>query len=150
MQNKYLIGYAESPFEEKEFYIVVAKNHEETINRFIEKIAVSDELFSDHVRDKSANMSFASHFWIQTEEEQSEFDRAGEIIINKIEFEKRIHKFFGVNSDYANLFIAYYFADDDNPEINVDFPKKMLAYIWLNSDYTEIKAFHLDEIKEIV
>ncbi|SER22655.1 hypothetical protein [Giesbergeria anulus] len=154
MRNKYLIGYVESQFEEKEFCIVVATNPEEAIGKFIEEIAVSDDLFSDHVRDRSVNMSFASHFWMQTEEEQSEFDRTGKIIINKIDFEKRVHKFFGEHNDYADLFIKSYFANDDSqndddPRINVDFPKKMLVYIWLHSSYADIKAFHLDEIKEI-
>jgi hypothetical protein len=50
---------------------------------------------------------------------------------------------------YADFYLEAYFKDDENPNIDVEFPDGMLAYIWLNSDYSEVKAFDLSEIKQI-
>lgn len=149
MQNKYLVGIAEREFSEGEFRIVLASSIEEATEKFIRDFAANDELFSEYVRDKSVNMSFASHFWMQTEDEESHFDQSGEIKIDAEEFKKRVRDFFGEHGDYADAFIKSYFADENNPDINAEFPEGMLAYIWLNSDYSKIKAFDLEEIEEI-
>lgn len=149
MQKRYLVGNAQSQFSEEDFGIVTAASPEEAVEKYVREIAANDNLIDDYVRDKSINMGFGSHFWLQTKDENSYFDESGDIKINDEEFKRRVRKFFGERSDYADFYLEAYFRDDENPNIDVEFPDGMLAYIWLNSDYSEVKAFDLSEIKQV-
>lgn len=149
MQNKYLVGNAESQFNEGEFAIVTASSPEEAVEKFIRDVTADDALIDGYVRDKSINMGFGSHFWLQTKEENAHAEQFGEAKIDEEEFKRRAREFFGDRSDYADFYLEAYFEDDNNPDIAAKFPEGMLAYIWLNSDYSEVKAFDLAEVKEV-
>jgi hypothetical protein len=74
-------------------------------------------------------MGFGSHFWMQTGEENAHFEQSGDVNIDEEEFKRRVREFFGERNDYADFYLESYFAYDDNPEIDAEFPEGMLAYI---------------------
>jgi hypothetical protein len=145
---KYLVCFSESPFEEHEFRIVNALSESEAIDKFIKVFAVTDDDFLEHVYDRAINASFAERFWLQTEGEDVIFHETAQIIIGNEEFKKRVRAFFGSHGNYAELYIDYYFSEEDSPRTDV-FPQEMLVYILVNSDYSDVTAVKLGDIGEV-
>jgi len=65
-------------------------------------------------------------------------------LIDDVEFKQRVREFFGDNRDWADLYIDYYFSDED--EQRDSFPKEMLIYIWFESEWAEVMVADLDEL----
>ena len=145
---KYLVSFSESSFEEQEFKIVNASDESEAIDKFIKAFAVTDNDFLQDVYDKSVNASFAERFWVQTEDEDIIFRKKAQIMIGDDEFKKRVRAFFSRHRDYAERYIDHCFSDEDSPSVD-PFPKEMLVYIWVNSNYSDVTAVKLDDIEEI-
>jgi hypothetical protein len=91
-------------------------------------------------------MSFAENFWLQTEGEETLFDKTGRIVIDDEEFKKRVRAFFGGHRDYAERYIAYYFDAEDRPKSG-PFPPEMLIYMWVKSDFSRVTAVELDDLE---
>ena len=140
----YLVGFSESEAQEQDFKRIEASSENEAIDTFIQAFAIADDLFVEYVYSRSVNLSFAEHFWMQTEGEATLFEKTGRIGIDDEEFKKRVRAFFGRHHDYAERYMAYYFDAEDRPKTG-PFPQEMLVYIWVNSDFSNVTAVELDD-----
>jgi hypothetical protein len=147
--QKFLVGYDETPFGDRDFVIVNAGNREEAVMRFIRETALNEDIFIEHIYEKTVNMSLAEMFWFQTEKEMEHFTQKGEVLIDVEEFKRRVRKFFGDYTDFAERYLDYYFSESDEPPDEL-FPEEMLFYIWSESDWAdEVIAMPLSDIDEI-
>jgi hypothetical protein len=146
---KYLVGYDEDPFGDQDFVIVNAADEDEAIERFIKTVAITEDIFLEHIYEKAVNMSLAEMFWFQTEDEMDRFMQEGEVVISVEEFERRVKEFFGPHADFAARYLEYYFSEDDEIPSEL-FPEEMLMYIWSESDWADdVIAVPLDDVEEV-
>lgn len=149
MQRKYLVGISDSRFEEQKFKVIEVPNNEEAIREFVRRYGISEGLFLEHVYSKSINSSFAEIFWLDTDDEEERFNETGEITVDEDEFKRRVRAAFGEHSDFANLYIDYYFSDEaesTNGKRTL-FPEEMLIYMWLNFPWSGATAFEMTELE---
>lgn len=144
MAKQYIVGFAESALEEVQLTRVIAENEEHALDKFAEAVGIKEPKFIEYVYDRSINLSFAENFWLREEYEAEEFDSTGSVLIDDVEFKQRVREFFGDNRDWADLYIDYYFSDED--EQRDSFPKEMLIYIWFESEWAEVMVADLDEL----
>jgi hypothetical protein len=142
----YLVGFSESESQEQDFKMIEASSENEAIDTFIQTFAIAEDLFVEYVYSRSVNMSFAENFWVQTEDEDTLFNKTGRIVIGDEEFKKRVRAFFGGHRDYAERYIAYYFDAEDRPKSG-HFSQEMLIYMWVNSDFSRVTAVELDDVE---
>ena len=140
----YLVGFSDSESPEQDFKMIDASSENEAIDKFIQAFAIADDLFVEYVYSRSVNMSFVEHFWLQTEDESTLFEKTGRIVIDDEEFKKRVRAFFGRHRDYAERYIAYYFDAEDRPKTG-HFPQEMLIYMWVHSDFSRVTAVERDD-----
>jgi hypothetical protein len=143
---KYLVGFSDSDSQEQDFKTIEASSANEAIDTFIQTFAIAEDLFVEYVYSRSVNMSFAEQFWLQTEGEDTLFNKTGRIVIDDEAFKKRVRTFFGRHRDYAERYIAYYFDAEDRPKSG-HFPQEMLIYMWVNSDFSGVTAVELDDLE---
>ena len=143
----YLVGFSESESQEQDFKMIEASSENEAIDTFIQTFAIAEDIFVEYVYSRSVNMSFAENFWMQTESEETLFDKTGRIAIDNEEFKQRVRVFFGRHCDYAERYIAYYFNAEDCPNTG-PFPQEMLIYMWVHSDFSRVTAVELDDFEE--
>lgn len=148
MEKHYLIGQGDEEFRDIELTIVVASSPEEAIEKFGKQVAIKDEDFLDYVYGKVINDSFAETFFLHTREENALFTRTGHVNVSDEDFAKRVREYFGEHSEFADLYIAHFFGDDDEND-NTTFPDDMLFYIWTNSNWTMLKAVNLADIERL-
>ncbi len=139
----YLVGFSDSESPEQDCKMIEASSENEAIDKFIQAFAIADDLFVEYVYSRSVNMSFAEHFWLQTEDEDTLFDKTGQIVIDDEAFKKRVRAFFGSHRDYAERYMAYYFDAEDGPKTG-HFPQEMLIYMWVHSDFSRVTAVECD------
>lgn len=142
----YLVGFSESEAQEQDFKMIEASSENEAIDTFIQTFAIAEDIFVEYVYSRSVNMSFAENFWLQTEGEETLFNKTGRIVIDDEEFKKRVRAFFGGHRDYAERYIAYYFNAEDCPNTG-PFPQEMLIYMWVHSDFSGVTAVELDDFE---
>ncbi len=142
----YLVGFSESEAQEQDFKMIEASSENEAIDTFIQTFAIAEDLFVEYVYSRSVNMSFAEQFWLQTEGEDTLFNKTGRIVVDDEEFKKRVRAFFGRHRDYAERYIAYYFDAEDCPNTG-PFPQEMLIYMWVYSDFSGVTAVELDDFE---
>jgi hypothetical protein len=146
--QKYLVGYEEDTFGDQGFVIVSADSRDEAVMRFIREAALTEDIFIEHIYERTVNMSFAEMFWFQTDEEMERFTQEEEILIDVEEFKRRVRRFFGDHADFAEQYLDFYFGEADEPE--EPFSDEMLFYIWSESDWAdEVIAVPLSDIEEI-
>ena len=143
----YLVGFSESEAPEEDVKTIEAASANEAIDKFIQAFAITDDLFVEDVYSRSVNMSFAEHFWLQTEDEETLFEKTGRIVIDDEAFKKRVRAFFGRHHDYAERYLAYYFDAEESPKTG-HFPQAMLIYMWVHSDFSRVTAVELDDFEE--
>jgi hypothetical protein len=85
----YLVGFSDSESPEQDFKMIEASSANEAIDTFIQTFAIAEDLFVEYVYSRSVNMSFAENFWLQTEGEDTLFNKTGRIVIDDEEFKKR-------------------------------------------------------------
>ena len=127
--------------------MIDALSENEAIDKFIKVFAITEDIFVEYVYSKPVNCSIAEQFWLQTEDENTLFNKTGQIVIDDEEFKKRVRAFFGRNHDYADLYIDYYFSAEDRPKTG-RFPEEMLIYMWVNSNLGDVTAVELEDFKE--
>lgn len=150
MKHKYLVGMKNREFEERDFKIVSAQSEEDAIVKFLHNRLEDEPHFKEYLYDKSVNMSFAERFWLQSREEQERFSRnEGQLSINEDDFEKRARQFFAERTDFANLYLNFYYSDDEVPPAGGEFPTEMLVYIWLKNGNENILVIPIEDIPEI-
>ena len=142
----YLVGFSESEAQEQDFKMIEASSENEAIDTFIQTFAIAEDIFVEYVYGRSVNMSFAENFWMQTESEETLFDKTGRIAIDNEEFKQRVRAFFGRHCDYAERYIAYYFDAEDCPNTG-HFPQEMLIYMWVHSDFSGVTAVELGDFE---
>jgi len=59
-----------------------------------------------------------------------------------------VRDFFEQHRNFADLYIKSYFEDVDNPNLAQAFPEEMLAYVWLNSDYSSASVYNLVDLEK--
>jgi hypothetical protein len=152
MSNQFIVGQSETTFADREFAIVEASSLSEAIQKYVEQVAVKEELWLRNVYDRAINMSFAETFWLQ-EGEVGHFMETGRVEIDGDEFNRRVRQFFGEHQDFARLYLDFYWNVDEMPIeefiSNAIFPTEMLAYMWLNSNWSEVIAIPFDDIERI-
>lgn len=124
--TKYLFLH-EDDASERKIYLVNANSIEEAYFKFAKEIGIKDEVFLEHISQRSVNMSFAEKFWLQTEEEDSIFNNTGNIIINENEFRKRVNIYFEEKSEFSNEYLNYYFSSYESSCLSTE----LLIYLWL-------------------
>ena len=144
---KYLVGFSDSEYQEQDSKMIDALSENEAIDKFIKVFAIAEDIFVEYVYSKSINCSIAEQFWLQTEDENTLFNKTGQIVIDDEEFKKRVRAFFGRHRDYADLYIDYYFSAEDRPKTG-HFPEEMLIYMWVNCDFGHVTAVELKDFKE--
>ena len=127
--------------------MIDALSENEAIDKFINVFAITEDIFVEYVHSKSINCSIAEQFWLQTEDENTFFNKTGQVVIDEEEFKKRVRAFFGRHHDYADLYIDYYFSAEDRPKTG-RFPEEMLIYMWVNCDFGHVTAVELKDFKE--
>ena len=145
--SKYLVGFSDSEFQEQDSKMIDASSENEAIHKFIKVFAIAEDIFVEYVYSKSINCSIAEQFWLQTKDENTLYNKSGQIVIDDEEFKKRVKAFFGRNHDYADLYIDYYFSAEDRPKTG-RFPEEMLIYMWVNSNFGDVTAVELEDFKE--
>jgi hypothetical protein len=152
MSNQFIVGQSETTFADREFAIVEASSLSEAVQKYVEQVAVKEELWLRNVYDRAINMSFAETFWLQGGE-VGHFMETGRVEIDGDEFNRRVRQFFGEHQDFARLYLDFYWNVDEMPieEFinNAIFPTEMLAYMWLNSNWSEVVAIPLDDIEKV-
>src|SRR5262249_43160214 len=121
--QKYLVGISGSQFQEQEFKIVNASSENGAIAKFVRTFAAADDTFLEYVYDRAANLSFAEHFWLQTEDENTIFNETGQIMIDDAEFKKRVRVFFDRHPNYAEIYLDYYFSEENGSRTDL-FPEE--------------------------
>ena len=144
---KYLVSFSDSEYQEQDSKMIDALSENEAIDKFIKVFAIAEDIFVEYVYSKPVNCSIAEQFWLQTEDENTLFNKTGQIVIDEEEFKKRVRAFFGRNRDYADLYIDYYFSAEDRPKTGC-FPEEMLIYMWVNCDFGHVTAVELKDFKE--
>lgn len=147
-RQEYFVALRDSEVESREFYIVTATSSEEAADKFITFFAPGDETLVEMITDRSVSMSFASHFWLQTPEDKAFFSENADVLISEDEFEQRVRQFFGTHADFANLYLEYYFSEEQEP-LRPDFPPAMLVFVWKNTDFATPVITPLNEIQRI-
>jgi hypothetical protein len=147
LMSKYLVGFSDSEFQEQDSKMIDASSENEAIHKFIKVFAIAEDIFVEYVYSKSINCSIAEQFWLQTKDENTLYNKSGQIVIDDEEFKKRVRAFFGRNHDYADLYIDYYFSAEDRPKTG-RFPEEMLIYMWVNSNFGDVTAVELEDFKE--
>ena len=138
MDQSYLVELPERPDDPHACASITAANKRAAMLAFLMRYAPADEVFVAYAHRTSINLSFAEHFWIQTDHEADLYD-AGLLEVSDAELAARVNRFFGARQDLADVYLTHYFNDDDgSPPQN--FPPEMLAYIWLYSGYEEVAA----------
>lgn len=116
---KYIVGHSESNFEEQDFIILDAENEQDAIIKFLNLYEIKEVAFIEYVHNHSTNMSFAEYFWFVTEEKNEHLVKTGETLIDKDTFNQRDRNFFKHHSDYADLYISYYWGDKEGYRITL-------------------------------
>lgn len=138
MDQSYLVELSERSDDSQARARITAANKTAALLTFLTRYAPADEVFVAYAHRTSINLSFAEHFWIQTDHEADLYDE-GLLQLSDTELVARVHRFFGARQDFADVYLTHYFNDDDGaPPQN--FPPEMLAYIWLYSGYEEVTA----------
>lgn len=147
MDKQYIVGDSEISFGEGEFHIITAKSSDEAINKFIKEFAVQEDIFLTHVYDKSINMSFATKFWLQNQEDEDRYMESAEALISEDEFKSRVYDFFGTDRNHADIFIDYYFSDEDEEDAKEKelFTQDMLVHMWTGLPFCKVEAFELEK-----
>ena len=96
--------------------------------------------FLEYIYSLVPNASFAEQFWFQTEDENAALEEKGEIIIDKDTFNKRVRDAFGQNQDYAEMYLEYYWGNEENKDYKSKFSDKMLMFMWKLSDFSSVTA----------
>lgn len=136
MAQSYLVELPERSDDSRARARITAANKTAAILAFLSTYAPADELFAAYAHRTSMNLSFAEHFWIQSDDEAILFDE-GLLRLSDTEMATRVMSFFGARTDFADVYLTHYFSDDD-PAPRRGFPAEMLAYIWLYSGYEEV------------
>lgn len=152
--NIYLI-IPECGISPDDFYIVESPTLNEAKYIAVKNLYKNDELFIDHIKQCTINMSFAEKFWLQTDEEHMHFNTRGKILIDYNEFQTRVKKYFGENIKAAEDYIAYYSlaCDEKDEEANEAFKnfinnaENFLIQEYL--EYTNYQVLDIAKIKKI-
>ncbi len=137
---KYIVGPSESNFGQQDFVVLSAENEQDAIIKFLDLHGVRENTFLEYVYDHSINFSFAEHFWLATNNEQDHFENTGEVLIDSDNFNQRVKDFFRHHTEYANLYINYYWSNKEREPEEKIFSDEMLIYIWLQSNFGSITA----------
>lgn len=152
--NKYLIGYACSESFD-DVYIIEASNVKEAFRLAAKKLFKLDELFIEHLKECTVNMSFAEKFWLQKENEQNYFCEHHEVLIDFNEFKKRVKSYFGLHVHAAQDYITFYTlkCDGHEKESFIAFEKfiKNAEDFLVNEylDYAEFEAIDISKITKL-
>lgn len=122
---------------------IAAPDAATAITSFLRTFAPTDDAFLDYVAATSINLSFAEHFWIQSDADDALFEQ-GRLQLSDELFAERVQQFFGPHQDYADLYLTYYF-NADAAASPPSFPADMLAYIWQGTKYGEVRAIPVDQ-----
>jgi hypothetical protein len=141
---QFIVG-GDSPLSERDFVIVNAGSDEEARAIYGREIGASEDIFLEHIYDRSINMSFAENFWMQTHEEQETFTNSGKVIANKETFKQRVREYFKGRPDFESLYLEFYFGNEDASEIE-PFPAEMMLWMFLTSWGKELVVIPVDEI----
>ncbi len=142
---QYLVGDPKERMEERDFVIVTANSQAEAIDRYLRNVTIHEDILAEYLCDKSFGGSFAAEFWFQTEEENHIYASTGDILIDEIEFERRVREFFGAHQDYADLYLDQYLHDDEHCDPTL-FPEEMRFYVAARSNWIGVEAIPLHEI----
>jgi hypothetical protein len=94
------------------------------------------------------NASIAEQFWLHTEAENMTFHEIGEVTPGEEDFRARVQVFFGQHGNYADLYLDYYFSEEDSGKMNL-FPAEMLIFIWRHAVHGRLTAVKLSDIGEV-
>lgn len=130
MLQQFLVEVAEDVNDRRTFASITATDERSALEIFLRTYAPTDAAFLDFLYRTSANLSFAEHFWIESDDDMEQFEQ-GTLDVSDELFAERVNRFFGPHRDYADLYLTYYLNDAERPT----FPPEMLAYIWLHSGY---------------
>lgn len=139
MAQSYLVELPERSDDERAQARITAPNRTAAMLAFLASYAPDDEVFVTYAHCTSINLSFAEHFWIQTDHESDLYDQ-GLLQLSDTELTTRVQTFFGPRQDFADVYLTHYFNDEDGAPPQRSFPPDMLAYIWLFSGYEEVTA----------
>lgn len=163
---QYLIGTAEESLgnEEQELFIVDAASPAAAREKYARQVGIAEPHWLEYVYGHVVGNSFADNFWLQTEaEHQSHYnaqlkpfseDVDGGILIDQVEFERRVRLFFGGQIDFAEHYLDFMW---NTAEVSVGtilerglFPTEMLVYMWLHdSSWVILSIIPLAEIQKL-
>lgn len=152
--DKYLIGHACSELFD-DVYIIKASNAEEACRLAAKKLFKKDELFIEHLRECTINMSFAEKFWLQTDKDQEYFCNHHKVLIDFNEFEKRVKNYFGLHVHASQDYLTFYTlkCDGHEKESFIAFEKfiKNAEDFLVNEylDYAELVAIDISKITKL-
>ena len=138
--KKYVVGYSENSLGEGDFVFLRAKNKNEAIKEFVSQYATKDRFFLEYIYSHITNASFAEQYWFQTDDENAALEERGEIIIDNDTFNKRVRDAFGQHQDYAEMYLKYYWGNEENKDYKNIFPDEMLMFMWELSEFSFVTA----------
>lgn len=144
MSTAYIVGFTESSIEEISLTIVHANNAEHALDKFASAVGIKESKFIEYVYDRSIEVSLAENFWLQTEEEIEAYEKDENVLVDTVEFDRRVKEFFGSNQDFATLYLDYYHSDRSTTDDL--FPDEMLTYIWFEAEWAEVVVAALDDL----
>jgi hypothetical protein len=148
MATQYLVGWSDEPFNEAQVVLVNANSVAEAQQRFLIYASDKTDWFVESAYGKGVSGTFAEKFWLESEDERLSFAINQEVSISEEEFGKRVSAFFRKNPQHADIYLEYYFGDQDQP--SQPFPDEMLIEIWISTvELDEILAIAVDEFDAI-
>lgn len=138
----FIVGGPDSGLEQQDFVIIRAISKEDALNLYARKIGIQDETFLEFVYEKSANVSFAERFWLETEQERQEFSSGGDFVDDEV-FSQRVRLFFREHSEWAETFLEAYFGDSPDEPMS-DFPKDMFLFMFMESWVNDVLAIEIE------
>lgn len=146
LANKFIVVAGDDAYNNKQtLYLISAKDEKEALTKYAEHIAVTDDDFLYYAYSVSMDEGVAGHFWVMGDEGNGSMEFSKDEVI----------EFFGENKDFAKSYIKFYTSyleafDKDEEEFEYeDFSKEMLAYIFINSNWSYVRAFDLKKLKTI-
>ena len=144
--NKFIVVTGEDTFNNGQtLYLVSANDEKEALIKYAEQVAITDDDFLHYAYDVTMNAGFAEHFWVMSDEGDGNSEFSKNAVI----------EFFGENKDFAESYIKFYTSyleafDKGEEEYEYeDFPKEMLAHIFVNTNWSYANSFDLRKLKTI-
>lgn len=147
MNSRYLVAIGDTDAVEiNSLRFIDAGSEEEAIAVYRRQVLAIDALHRASVFSKDMNTGFAAQFWFTNKREDFHYRETGTVAVSDDVFRRRVMSYFTDQPNLCEMYLAYYFSDEEVSE--EDFPYPVAEYIAVkDNSFTNVIALPLDEIE---